>query len=62
MLKEARLKAGMTLQELAEKVGVSAAAINRYELGQRSPKIAIAKRISEVLGLNWYDLVDNKAS
>ena len=61
-LREARKAAGMSLRDLAQKVGVTAASINRYELGQRSPKIPIAKRIAEVLGVNWYDLVDNRES
>lgn len=59
-LKEAREKAGMTIYELAAKVGVSPAAICRYELGKRSPKLPIAKKIADVLKINWYSIIDNK--
>lgn len=59
IIKQARESAGMTMQELAEAVGVSAAAICRYERGIRTPKLPIAKRIAKVLGLPWYEVIDN---
>ena len=59
-MKEARLNAGLTLAQLAAEVGVSAAAIQRYENGLRTPRIGIAKKIGAVLGVPWYELVDNK--
>jgi transcriptional regulator with XRE-family HTH domain len=59
-LKEARENAGMSMQELGKAVGVSAAAICRYEQGKRTPKTQIAKRIAKVLGLVWYELIDTK--
>lgn len=37
-LKEARMSRGMTITELAEKVGVTKQAISQYELGQSTPK------------------------
>jgi transcriptional regulator with XRE-family HTH domain len=60
-LREAREKAGMSMQELAKLVGVSPAAICRYEQGKRIPKTQIAKRLAEVLNLVWYELIDRKA-
>lgn len=59
-LKEAREKSGMTMQELAKAVGVTPAAICRYEQGKRTPTVTIAKRIAEVLGLLWYELIDTQ--
>lgn len=59
-LKEAREKAGMSMQELGAEVGVTAAAICRYEQGKRIPKTAIAKRLAKVLGLTWYELIDDE--
>ncbi len=59
-LKEARERAGMSMQELGKAVGVSPAAICRYEQGKRVPKTPIAKRIADVLGLVWYELIDTK--
>ena len=59
-LKEARKAAGMTIKELALAVGVTDAAICRYEKGIRTPKQAIAKRIGYVLGMPWYEVMDNR--
>ena len=59
-LTEARKMAGMSMQELGKAVGVSAAAICRYEKGIRTPDTQTAKRIAAVLGLVWYELIDNK--
>ena len=59
-LREARTKAGMSMQELGKAVGVSPAAICRYEKGQRTPKTRIAKRIAQILGINWYELIDEQ--
>lgn len=58
-LKEARIKAGMSINALAKAVGVSPAAICRYEKGKRSPKLPIAKKIAAELNVPWYVLVDN---
>lgn len=46
----------MTIRALAEAVGVTPAAICRYENGQRIPKRPIAMRIADVLGINWYEI------
>lgn len=62
ILREAREKAGMSMQELGKAVGVTAAAICRYEHGERIPKTAIAKRIANMLGIEWYLLVDNEVT
>ena len=61
-LKEARLKAGMTIDALARDVGVSSAAICRYEKGKRVPRLPIAKRIGEKLGIPWYEIMNDQKS
>lgn len=48
------------MQALGDAVGVSPAAICRYEQGLRTPNVRIAKKIGEVLGIAWYELLDNK--
>lgn len=58
-LKEARKKAGMSMEELGRAVGVSSVAIWRYEHGERVPKVEIAKRLGKLLGFEWYRLMDN---
>ena len=59
-LKDARKNIGMTIKELADAVGVSPAAICRYENGQRIPKQQIAKRLGEKLGIAWYEIIDDQ--
>lgn len=51
-LRAERMAKGMTQAALAEKVGVSSAAIAQYELGTKSPSIATAERIAAALGTN----------
>jgi len=38
MLREARLKKGMTLQQLADTIGVTGAAIAHWEAGKNRPR------------------------
>ena len=50
----------MSVQGLAHMVGVTPVAIWRYENGKRIPKTRIAKKIADVLGLEWWELVDDQ--
>ncbi len=59
-LKEARERAGLSMEALAEKAGVTGATICRYEQGKRVPKITIAKRLGEILGIEWYEVMDTQ--
>ena len=43
---------GFTQAELAEKLGVSARAVQNYEAGTRTPKRDMIAKIAEVLGVN----------
>ena len=57
-MREARIKAGLSINALAKIVGVSPAAVCRYEKGIRRPKLPIAKKIASVLEVPWYVLID----
>lgn len=59
-IKDFRLKSGYTQQELADKVGITKAAISKYEKGQRQPRLEMLKKIAEVFGVNWTDLVSEE--
>lgn len=61
-MKEARERKGMTQIELSRAVGVTVAAICRYERGIRTPSVPIAKRIGKVLDIPWPEIVDNRES
>lgn len=48
-IKAARKQAGMTQQELAEKLNISYVGISQWESGRRNPKESTLVRIAEVL-------------
>ncbi len=48
-LRNAREKAGFTQAEVAEKVGISVTAYQRYEAERRVPNVYIAKLIAKAL-------------
>lgn len=47
-IKELRLKAGLTQQQLAERIWVSKAAISNYELYERNPSPEILIKLAKV--------------
>jgi transcriptional regulator with XRE-family HTH domain len=51
-----RVRAGLTQQELADRVGVKQATINRYETGERSPRPEVMGRLADALGVEKWDL------
>ena len=51
-LKEYRDLYDLTLADMEKKTGVPAQTINRYELGQRAPKIDVAVNLAESLSIN----------
>ena len=48
-LKVVREEKGMKREDVAKKIGTSAAIIGRYERNERTPSIDIAKKIAEAL-------------
>ena len=50
-LKKARLAAGLTQTELAKRTGVTERSIYNYEKNSRAPKIDVAERFAQVLGV-----------
>ena len=55
-MKDARAKAGLSQQELADKLGVSRQTINAIEKGDYNPTIKLCVGICRVLGLTLNDL------
>ena len=51
-LRELRLRAGQTQQQLAQKSGLSVSAIQSYEMGRRQPDGASVERLKKPLGLD----------
>ena len=59
-MKDARTKAGMSQQELADRLGVSRQTINAIEKGDYNPTIKLCVGICRVLGLTLNDLFWNE--
>ena len=55
-MKQARAEAGLSQQELADKLGVSRQTINAIEKGDYNPTIKLCVGICRVLGLTLNDL------
>ena len=49
VLLDARIKAGLSQTELAEKTGISQADISRLENGTRNPSLALLKRLATAM-------------
>jgi transcriptional regulator with XRE-family HTH domain len=58
LLREARLRAGLTQRELARRAGTSQSVVARIERGQTSPGQATLTRLLDAAGFEvWVDLV-----
>ena len=53
----ARKMAGLTQRELAQACGVSDGTVSRWEKGIKDPTISQAKRIGEVCGVDYDDII-----
>ncbi len=56
---ELRKKNNITQEELAENVGVSRQTISKWELGETSPDLEEAKKLSKIFNVSLDELVDN---
>jgi DNA-binding XRE family transcriptional regulator len=50
-LLEARIKQGVTQQQIAKKAGTTQSAIARFESGRSNPTLAFAVRLSKAVGM-----------
>lgn len=55
-IKKARLDAGLTQKEVAEKLGVAQAQYARWENGGRNPKDETVKKLAEIFGVSFDSL------
>ncbi len=56
-LKYLREQRGFTQAEFAEKAGVSAVSVCRYESGEREPDLATLRRLADVLAVSVDELL-----
>jgi transcriptional regulator with XRE-family HTH domain len=55
-IREKRLDIGLLQRELAQRCGLTIQAINFIENGRNNPSIATLHKLSEVLGVNYFEL------
>lgn len=58
-IKAARIKAGLTQEGLAQKLGVPYQSISQWERGKRKPKIETLQKIADALEIPLTDLLPN---
>jgi transcriptional regulator with XRE-family HTH domain len=58
-LKQVRTERGLSQQELAKLLSTSKQVISRYELGQTTPKIGVAAKWCQILGVNLDNMLDD---
>lgn len=57
-LKEERIKNNLTQDQLASKVDVVRQTISEIECGRNKPSVELAKKIGEVLNIDWTNFFD----
>lgn len=48
-----RTELKLTQKEISKLAGISRSAYSNIEAGKRDPSVAVAKKISDVIGVNW---------
>lgn len=57
-LVKARAQAGLTQDEVSERVGINSSSYQRYEYGKNLPQLDIAIRLSNVLNVDVKELFE----
>lgn len=55
-IRELRVQRNMTVQELADRIGVTKQTMGKYETGKIRPPVDRLEKIAKVLKVNFYDL------
>ncbi|KJS23120.1 MAG: XRE family transcriptional regulator [Clostridiaceae bacterium BRH_c20a] len=58
-LKKARLAKGLSIEEIAEKIGVTPSVFYKWEDGTRDPLMKNARKVAEILETNVEELFFN---
>ena len=61
-IKLARVEAGLTQKELAEKLYIPYQSINQWERGKRNPKLETLRKIANALGIPLETFIDMSPS
>lgn len=58
-IKYKRVILNMTQKDLSDKVGVSQAALSKYELGESTPSVKVLKKLAKALNCTVDELLEN---
>lgn len=61
-IKTLRKERNLTQKELANKIGVTASTVTKYENGQLEPNIEVLNKIADIFNISISDLIDNNNS
>lgn len=56
-LKSARVNVNLTQEQAAKKIGITKDTLSNYERGKSYPDVLIIKKIEEVYGVSYNDLI-----
>ena len=62
VLRDLRIKAGLSQEELARKLGLAKSTISMYENGQREPSLETLEAIADTFNVDMNTLTDSKKS
>lgn len=57
-LKMLREKTGLSQEKLAKTIGISQARYQNYEKGKRNMPIKLARSMSDIFDVNWWELYE----
>lgn len=60
LTEELRKEKGLTQQEVGERVGITQRRYSSYETGARKLPIKIAKKVGEVLEVDWWEFYEDE--
>ena len=61
-IRDRRIELGMTMEELAEKIGRQSSAVNKYEKDRVDMPLSVIKELHKVLGISYIELLDDDDS
>ena len=59
-LKAKREAAGLTQDQLGQRLGISRQAVSLLEIGTNKPTVENAKKLGEILNFDWTELYNDK--
>jgi transcriptional regulator with XRE-family HTH domain len=58
----ARKERGWTQQDVAKQLGITASSYGMFELGTRTPRLPVMRKLERLFGIPWYEMFPDKAN